>query len=66
MFPKLSKAKIRGGIFIGPQIKEMLKSEKLERAMTQENLDHQSTSNIEERVYSKELNCFFLFSYHTS
>ena len=34
MFPKLSEAKIKGGIFVGPQVKAMLKSEKLERAMT--------------------------------
>ncbi|XP_068201934.1 uncharacterized protein [Palaemon carinicauda] len=34
MFPKLSEAKIKGGIFVGPQVNTMLKSEKLERAMT--------------------------------
>ena len=38
MFPKLFvscfQARIKGGIFVGPQIKAMLKSEKLERAMT--------------------------------
>ena len=34
MFPKLSEAKIKDGIFAGPQIKAMLKLEKLERAMT--------------------------------
>ena len=34
MFPKLSEAKIKGGIFVEPQIKAILKSEKLERAMT--------------------------------
>ena len=34
MFPKLSDAKVKAGIFVGPQIKAMLKSEKLERAMT--------------------------------
>ena len=33
MFPKLSDAKIKVSIFVGPQIKAMLKSEKLERAM---------------------------------
>lgn len=34
MFPKLSEAEIKGGIFVGPQVNAMLKSEKLERAMT--------------------------------
>lgn len=34
MLPKLSEAKIKGGIFVGPQVNAMLKSEKLERAMT--------------------------------
>lgn len=34
MFPKLSEAKIKGGIFVGPQVNAMLKSEKLESVMT--------------------------------
>ena len=34
MFPKLSDAKIKGGIFVGPQVKTMLQSEKLESVMT--------------------------------
>ncbi|XP_076035733.1 uncharacterized protein LOC143021852 [Oratosquilla oratoria] len=34
MFPKLSEAKLKGGTFVGPQVNKMLKSEKLERAMT--------------------------------
>jgi len=35
MFPKLSDAKVKGGIFVGPQVNVMLKSEKLERKMSQ-------------------------------
>jgi hypothetical protein len=34
MFPKLSEAKVKGGIFVGPQIKKMLESEELEHKMT--------------------------------
>jgi len=34
MFPKLSDAKIKAGIFVGPQVREMLKSEELEKVMT--------------------------------
>ena len=34
MFPKLSEAKVKGRIFVGPQVSTMLKSEKLERVMT--------------------------------
>ena len=30
MFPKLSDAKVKEGIFVGPQIAKMLKSETLE------------------------------------
>ena len=30
MFPRLSDAKIKGGIFVGPQISTMLKSESME------------------------------------
>ena len=33
MFPKLSEAKIKGGIFVGPQINTMLKSETSEEKM---------------------------------
>lgn len=33
MFPKLSEAKVKGGIFIGPQIRLMLASEELENKM---------------------------------
>ena len=35
MFPRLSDAKIKGGIFIGPQISTMLKSESLETKMNE-------------------------------
>ena len=35
MFPSLSDAKIKGGIFIGPQISTMLKSESLEAKMNE-------------------------------
>lgn len=34
MFPKISEAKIKGGIFTGPQIRVMLKSKELVDAMT--------------------------------
>ena len=34
MFPKLFQAKIKGGIFVRLQVNAILKSEKLERAMT--------------------------------
>ena len=34
MFPKLSEAKVKGGIFIGPQIRRMLASEELEDKMS--------------------------------
>lgn len=33
MFPKLSEAKVKGGIFIGPQVRTMLASEALENTM---------------------------------
>ena len=35
MFPRLSDAKIKGGIFVGPQISTMLKSESLETKMNE-------------------------------
>ena len=35
MFPRLSDAKIKGGIFIGPQISTVLKSESLETKMNE-------------------------------
>ena len=35
MFPRLSDAKIKGGIFVGPQISTMLKSESLEAKMNE-------------------------------
>ncbi|KAI6646990.1 hypothetical protein LOD99_8989 [Oopsacas minuta] len=35
MFPKLSDAKLKGGIFVGPQITTMLKSRTLEGKMTE-------------------------------
>ena len=35
MFPRLSQAKIKGGIFIGPQINTMLKSKTLEEKMNE-------------------------------
>ena len=34
MFPSLSEAKIKGDIFVGPQIRKMLASEKLEEQMS--------------------------------
>ena len=34
MFPKLSEAKVKGGIFTGPQIRQMLGSKELEGKMT--------------------------------
>ena len=34
MFPKLSEAKVKGGIFTGPQIWQMLGSKELEDKMT--------------------------------
>ena len=34
MLPKLSEAKVKGGIFIGPQIQQMLGSKELEGKMT--------------------------------
>jgi len=33
MFPKLSEAKVKGGIFTGPQIRQMLDSKELEDKM---------------------------------
>ena len=35
MFSRLSDAKIKGGIFVGPQISTMLKSEGLEAKMNE-------------------------------
>ena len=35
VFPRLSDAKIKGGIFVGPQINTMLKSESLEAKMNE-------------------------------
>ena len=35
MFPRLSEAKIKGGIFVGPQINTMLKSKTLEEKMNE-------------------------------
>ena len=35
MFPKMSDAKLKGGIFVGPQIANMLKSRTLEDKMTE-------------------------------
>ena len=35
MFPRLSETKIKGGIFVGPQIKTMLKSKTLEEKMNE-------------------------------
>ena len=34
MFPKLSDAKLKAGVFIGPQIREMLQSQELEKRMS--------------------------------
>ena len=34
MFPSISEAKFKGGIFVGPQIRRMLASEKLEEQMS--------------------------------
>ena len=34
MFPSISKAKVKSGIFVGPQIRRMLASEKLEEQMS--------------------------------
>lgn len=34
MFPKLTEAKISGGIFVGPQVRKMLASERLEQTMS--------------------------------
>ena len=34
LFPKLSEAKVKGGIFTGPQVRKMLKSAQLENAMS--------------------------------
>ena len=34
MFPKLSEAKVKGGIFTGPQIRQMLGAKELEDKMT--------------------------------
>lgn len=34
MFPKLSEAKVKGGIFTGPQVRKMLKSVQLENVMS--------------------------------
>ena len=47
MFPKLSEAKVKGGIFTGPQIQQMLDSKKLEGKMTAlERDDWQSFRNV--------------------
>ena len=35
MFPRLSDAKIKGGILVGPQVSTMLKSESLEAKMNE-------------------------------
>ena len=35
MFPRLSETKIKGGIFVGPQMKTMLKSKTLEEKMNE-------------------------------
>ena len=34
MFPSISKAKVKGGIFVEPQIRRMLASEELEKQMS--------------------------------
>ena len=34
MLPTISKAKVKGGLFVGPQIKRMLASEELEEQMS--------------------------------
>ena len=34
MFPGISEAKVKGGIFVGPQIKRMLAPEELEGQMS--------------------------------
>ena len=34
LFPKLSEAKVKGGIFTGPQVRKMFKSVQLEKAMS--------------------------------
>ena len=34
MFPSISKAKVKSGIFVGPQIRRMLASEELEQQMS--------------------------------
>ena len=34
MFPSISEAKVKGGIFVGPQIRRMLASEDLEEQMS--------------------------------
>ena len=34
MFPSISEAKVKGGIFVGPQIRRMLASEELEEKMS--------------------------------
>jgi len=33
MFPNLSKAKLKGSVFVGPQIRKMLASKELEESM---------------------------------
>ena len=35
MFPSISEAKVKGGIFVGPQIRRMLASEELEKKMSE-------------------------------
>ena len=34
MFPSISEATVKGGIFVGPQMRRMLTSEQLERQMS--------------------------------
>jgi hypothetical protein len=47
MFPKLSEAKVKGGIFVGPQIRKMLNSDELENKMTaQEKKAWQAFRNV--------------------
>ena len=33
LFPKLSKAKVKGGIFVGPQVKRLLQSDSRKESM---------------------------------
>ena len=47
MFPKVSEANVKGGIFTGPQIRQMLGSKELEGKMTALERDAwQSFSNV--------------------